>query len=208
VEKMVLYKARLLPLSAAVQQGRARWYIDVGANAYNTSMGSWFMKRYPEADLFKRVAIEANDDFRPTYDSTSVEFLQYAASTRNATVQFSKDTASSGTLGGHMSAPTDGHGQHAAGAVRTLDLSDFLIRWVTRADFVVVKLDVEEAEYDILPHLIQTGAHRLIDEIFIEVHTDINSCCKPPNDAGRHRSDAVELIQQLRAAGVYAHEWF
>ena len=42
---------------------------------------------------------------------------------------------------------------------------------------------------------------------FLEVHTETNSCCKPPHDAGRHRPDAMRLLQSLRDAGVYAHEW-
>ena len=46
-----------------------------------------------------------------------------------------------------------------------------------------------------------------IDELFMEVHTDLNSCCRPPHDRGRHRADALRLIQELRRAGVYAHEW-
>ena len=47
----------------------------------------------------------------------------------------------------------------------------------------------------------------LIDELFVEVHTEINTCCKPPNDKGKHFSDARTLVQTLRTAGVYAHMW-
>ena len=76
-----------------------------------------------------------------------------------------------------------------------------------RPEPLVPPLPVSSAEYDVIPHLIKSGAAHLIDELFIEVHTEINSCCKPPHDAGRHRSDALRLIQMMRDVGVYAHEW-
>ena len=74
-------------------------------------------------------------------------------------------------------------------------------------DFVVVKMDIEGAEYDVVPHLLREKVTDLIDELFLEIHTETNTCCKPPHDVGRHRPDAMRLLQSLRDAGVYAHEW-
>ena len=88
-----------------------------------------------------------------------------------------------------------------------IDIADFLKRTVREDDFVVVKMDIEGAEYAVVPHLISAGVAPLVDEMFVEVHTDTNTCCRPPHDAGRRRPDALRLIQRLRDAGVYAHEW-
>ena len=41
-----------------------------------------------------------------------------------------------------------------------------------------VPQDAEGAEYTLVPHLLQSGAARLIDEMFVEVHTEVNSCCR------------------------------
>ena len=60
---------------------------------------------------------------------------------------------------------------------------------------------------DVVPHLLREKVADLIDELFLEIHTETNTCCKPPHDAGRHRPDAMRLLQSLRDAGVYAHEW-
>lgn len=90
---------------------------------------------------------------------------------------------------------------------RAIDVAAFLQRTVVEEDFVVVKMDVEGAEYSVVPHLLRSGVARLIDEMFLEVHTEINSCCKPPRDAGRHFADAMLLVAKLRAAGIYAHPW-
>lgn len=35
---------------------------------------------------------------------------------------------------------------------------------------MVVKMDIEGAEWDVMPGLEKTGAHELIDEMFVEIH--------------------------------------
>ena len=91
-------------------------------------------------------------------------------------------------------------------SVPSVDLAGFLIRRFHVDDFVVLKLDVEGAEYAIIPHLIASGAVNLIDEMFFEGHTDANSCCRAPPLGPKHRSHVVELLRSLRNAGVYVHE--
>ena len=95
------------------------------------------------------------------------------------------------------------------GVVRgpTVDFGRWLESRFCKEDYVHVKMDIEGAEYDVVPHLLREKVADLIDELFLEVHTETNSCCKPPHDAGRHRPDAMRLLQSLRDAGVYAHEW-
>ena len=56
-----------------------------------------------------------------------------------------------------------------------------------------------------VPHLLRSGVGHLIDEMYLEVHTNINSCCKGRSD--RQWSHAMDIIERLRAAGVYAHDW-
>eukprot|EP00966_Prymnesium_polylepis_P017088 394157-Prymnesium_polylepis.4 len=46
------------------------------------------------------------------------------------------------------------------------------------------------------------GLH-LIDQIFIEVHTEVSSCCAPPFDRlrGRHWQDAMRLLRLIALCG-------
>ena len=79
-------------------------------------------------------------------------------------------------------------------------------------------MDVEGAEYEILPRLLQERAREsaresarsslsLIDELFVEIHTEINTCCRPPYNKGRSYRDAKVLVRRLRDAGLYTHIW-
>ena len=51
-----------------------------------------------------------------------------------------------------------------------IDFSEWVLKHITPTDFVILKMDIEEAEYAIIPHMIASGAICLIDEIFIEIH--------------------------------------
>lgn len=54
--------------------------------------------------------------------------------------------------------------------VPTVDLSAWLINNVEKRDYVILKLDIEGAEYDVLDKLFDQESIRLIDKLFIEWH--------------------------------------
>ena len=116
-------------------------------------------------------------------------------------------TRSGFALGGGGRRLGSSHNLVQDGTRPAIDIADWLRRTVRPDDFVVVKMDIEGAEYDVVPHLLREQVANLIDELFLEIHTETNTCCKPPHDVGRHRPDAIRLLQSLRDAGVYAHEW-
>jgi len=214
LEELIIYKPTRLP--HFLQTFRRRIYVDIGANTYESSIGSWFLRRYPHARHFDQiVAFEANRKFRPTYaPHPEVELLSAAAWMKNGTIRFrgSKHGGGSGRVEeGSKAIKLSGQAKKvmdaSAAAVQAIDLADFLRRRVAEQDFLVLKMDVEGAEYTLVPYLIAQGVTHLIDEMFVELHTDLNICCKPPNDAGRHFEDAMRLVGTLRDAGVYVHPW-
>ena len=73
---------------------------------------------------------------------------------------------------------------------------------MAKNDFCVLKMDVEGAEFQLVPHLIATGAHRLIDEFFLESKANTTALAE-----GRTAEDALQLLQNMRNAGVFAHQW-
>lgn len=85
-----------------------------------------------------------------------------------------------------------------------VDLADFLKRRAAADDFVLIKMDIEGAEYVVVPHLIATGAACLIDEVYLECHTgDSGDIAK-----GRTYEDCITMLVALRGMGVAAHLWF
>ena len=79
----VVYLSSLVDLS----KYKRKVYIDGGANFYDSSIGGWFLKSYPQASTdFDIYAFEVDQRFKKTYVDTGVEFIRYAMWTHNTTL--------------------------------------------------------------------------------------------------------------------------
>lgn len=54
--------------------------------------------------------------------------------------------------------------------VKAIDFAEFLKTNFSDKDYLIVKLDIEGAEYKVIEHLIDTQAINLIDELWVEWH--------------------------------------
>jgi len=99
--------------------------------------------------------------------------------------------------------------------VPAVDFASWLIERVKPEDFVVVKMDIENAEFRVMDKLFETGAMELIDEVFIECHGELTKQAykmagvqyswAPPAWV---RSVACHHLEtKLRRHGVFLHEW-
>lgn len=77
--------------------------------------------------------------------------------------------------------------------VVTVDTAEYLHSLCQGGGRVILKVDIEGKEYDVLEHLIDTGAIKLIDAMFVEWHYDrIPGIAKSRHDA---------LVAKLRELG-------
>ena len=211
-DSAIIYRFEL-QLQCARPPPPRRVYIDVGANAYWSSIGEWFMKRYANASAFQILALEANPDiWHPSFQNSGyrqhpeVELHQWAAWVENTTMDFAGASYS-----GRLEPPnhtntgdflTGRRTIFPRGKIQAVDLAALLAERVSEEDYLVLKMDVEGAEFRIVPHLIRTGATRLIDEFFLESKGNDSAFAE-----GRTSEDSLDLLRSMRAAGVYAHQW-
>eukprot|EP01012_Entosiphon_sulcatum_P024464 TRINITY_DN29624_c0_g1_i2.p1 TRINITY_DN29624_c0_g1~~TRINITY_DN29624_c0_g1_i2.p1 ORF type:complete len:300 (-),score=50.90 TRINITY_DN29624_c0_g1_i2:31-930(-) len=204
---------------------KRKFYIDAGANHYNSTIQQ-FLQMYPHASEFRVIAFEASPVFAGEYlRHPEVEYHPVAVWTQNGTLFFT----GSGTVGrvfdttrlrphprgggegkGEKEGEGDGNDPHPSASggpivrVRAIGLADFLFRRFVLEDFVVLKLDVEGAEYAIVRSLMDTGAWRLVDEVFVEWH------CEKVHGSlaeGVSRKKSVLYMKRMRRMGWYCHEW-
>lgn len=72
-------------------------------------------------------------------------------------------------------------------------------------DFVVMRLDGRGFERDLLTHMIDQGVIGRIDELFLVCNNrDMNLLWNTATTS----EDCAEIINTLRAAGVFVHEWY
>jgi hypothetical protein len=180
-------------------------YVDVGANTYKSSIGAWFQLHYPKrSHKFNIFAIEADGLFGADYlHHPEVKFLPYAAWIRNESLTLSLSSVDGGQIqpktGSSLSLPK-------LSRVRGLDFADWLMKTVTEEDYVVVKMDVGGAEFQLLPKMLNTGAICLVDELFLECHYE--SPHKKYSEKRRAYWECLSLYGMLREEGVAAHQWW
>lgn len=92
-------------------------------------------------------------------------------------------------------------------AVPAIDFDAWLWNTINPDDLVVLKLDIEGAEYPVLERMIETGSLDLVDEVLIEFHNHHFDSIKMDRHA-RIRSAVLDRPGDSRAWGEQKHIWW
>ncbi|KAG8458930.1 hypothetical protein KFE25_004264 [Diacronema lutheri] len=216
----------MLPSWPARADGARNVYIDLGANAIyksyplqaggeqweRTGSVGWFLSTYPNASLFDVIAFEPNLAHRESHARVSnavrvarLEYHAAAVGVRNDTaflVSRDKSHDLSHQWGSRLG-PSRSFGKSLS--VPMIDFVEFLNRHIRPSDFVTVKMDVENGEWELLPSMLLPGGNvTLIDELFFECHHR-----ETPSIVSAHGyTDCLHMMRELMRAGVWVHEWF
>lgn len=98
---------------------------------------------------------------------------------------------------------------NAAASPPVVDLVAFLQAHARVEDFVMLKVDIEGAEYELLDALTERGAWPLVDEFMVELHY-AHPAMKPwgwAADGAITLERAHHMLTALRRHGVRAHYW-
>lgn len=181
-----------------------RIYIDGGARGFGSSIGSWFNGVYPQAERFEVFAFEIDERFGSSYaDKAGVTFLPCGMWTQDDTIPMFGSSMKT-LLSTSDVAKGKGRQPQEPSLAYVLDFSEWLLQTVSLEDFVVIKLDIEGAEHEVIPHLIETGAIYLIDELFVECHYNVWSRMR----LDKTREDCLALLNSVKELDVPLHEWF
>lgn len=207
--KKNMKSVKYLPTITEIGHHRRCIYVDIGARDYGSSIGSWFQKAYPKQGRnFSIYAIEADSSFEQSYASHSeVTFMPYAAWIRNESLMFGSDNNYTG-MGRihHLPQKIEGRFKEVQG----LDIAEWFRNLADEDDLLVVKMDIEGAEFDLLPKLLDTGAICLVDELFLECHYNRWQHRSPGRTTKYNRTyqDCLSLFNSLRHNGLLVHQWW
>lgn len=176
--------------TAVHQPTRRAVHIEIGANdgKWSTTIAKKMCRDptarpRPEADKHLFVVVEPQAQFR-TYltekamfwnsnsSACRFEFVPACAWTRDGNISFSLTRDSRGA---HIGVdPPKRKNPHKPGSplttMPTIDFAAFMHRKVHPSDLVFMKVDVEVAEFTLLPHLLAHGALCSVDLMLIEWH--------------------------------------
>ena len=146
----------------------------------------------PDGEDYEFYCFEINKDFEPFFEDLAdykVEFINKAAIITDAMIPFLKQGMSGGStidsFKSHTLVTKQFHREECMlfdlqqiGKVSHLEHHEVqgsnIVKWIeknfTQNDYIVFKLDVEGAEFDILPAMLQNNMFEYIDEFLVEFH--------------------------------------
>lgn len=166
-------------------------FVDLGAFTGDTIETA--MRIFPNASRY--IAFEPlPEHFRILKEkfggNDRVLLVNAAASTRNGSATFHRGL-SPGQSGGSLCVKTN-CSESDAFSVETIDLARFLRDECPGIFDAVLKCDIEGMEYELLPHLIETGAIRTFGSVYCEWHYDRIAVPRDQHDG---------LVAQLNGLG-------
>lgn len=81
--------------------------------------------------------------------------------------------------------------------VECIDLSSWIFENVSKDNYNVLKIDIEGAEYEVIDHLLNTGAHKHIDEWLVEFTPE----SKVPDDYDK------KVVDRFMAMDLNCTDW-
>lgn len=209
---------QLLGRQVDVSSAARRVLVDFGCRDWASSV-EWFLLHYP-VQFDEIHAFEENPDAnwrigeqRPTADLLAQRMVAMRRWHADMTVKVSdlvpeamrmvNSVAFHNARVGIVDDVTSGPTHH-------VDAARFLrdeLR-ITADDFVVVKIDIEGAEWTVIPRLREAGLLPLIDELMVEAHYKHNEMRGWDRFESHSLDDALAMLVQLRDEdGVFAHAW-
>jgi FkbM family methyltransferase len=181
-------------------------FVDCGSNTCKVlaerierGLESEFFAFEPQPELVACV-----EEVRSGHPGTPIHFSNKAVWVRDGTMDFYLATewgpnhrGGSTLLAGHVKNAAKVDYSHPI-AVGCIDFSRWLRRNFSRRDHLVVKMDIEGAEYPVLEKMIADGTIDYINELIVEFHWQMNE------DLSQERHDALRAALDER---VLVTEW-
>lgn len=142
-------------------------FVDCGA--FRGKALNWARKRY--GDKCKLYAFECNPHIPHSYGN-DVKTIEKAVWVSDGNLRFYMNTMKP-TIEGHSvykNKTTGNLDKEHPVVVPCIDFSKWLLSTFKENDDVIVKMNIEGAEYDVLEKCIETGAIKIIKTLFIQWH--------------------------------------
>jgi FkbM family methyltransferase len=209
----VYIDARSCKAKVISSQKRRGLFIDCGSNL---GQGFTYFCKHYSLKLYDYILIEPNPncllqltELRAKL-SGNIQIIGEAASTNVGEVQFyglteggRGETSELGSTLSHHNSKFYVTDEKSAIRVRTFSLSDLIKSRHLHYASIVLKLDIEGAEYDVLDDMIVNKAHLYVDRAYVEFHSQYMS--EPMRSLYRVREK--KIMHRLRQDGVRFRLW-
>lgn len=144
--------------------------LDCGANIGQSY--EWFMKNREDSDEYEVHCFEPVPSFKHHFENKNLTFHSDAVWVEDGIIDFYDKTTEpigrlSSTLYKHK---RDNAGQGTRTTVSCIDFSKFIKDNFELSDYLIVKMDIEGAEYNVIEEMLESKTFEYIDEFYVEFH--------------------------------------
>lgn len=178
-------------------------FIDCGAHRGESVR--LFKMQYPNSCGYRIISFDANPNVKDSFnadDLSDVEFHNVAVWTVDGTVDLHTHRWEVGmTLFKENCRVVS---SIAPITVPSIDFSNWILKTFSRDDYIVLKMDIEGAEYDVFEKMFNDGSIDYINKLYVEWHYDYvndkaNAYCPPE----RH----TNVLNELQSRGLKDLYW-
>ena len=171
---------------------RRKFFIDGGS--HDGCSVRQFIKDFKK---YKIYSFEVNPKFFSYYNDLPTDLVKKAIWTEDCMMNFS--VQKSIVAAGSSLVGKSNMGSIKIIQVEAIDFSKWIKDKFTKEDYIILKLDIEGAEYDVLEKMFEDETIYYIDKLFIEWH---NHKLRKPNEE-RHN----KLKERLEGTNIIMKEW-
>ena len=154
-------------------------FLDCGANVGQSI--DLFRNKYPDANKYEIYSFEPNPQCVQYFKHKNVEFFNIAVWVRDEELDFYLGDIQSSSV---CKNKTTGHlDLNNPIKVSGMDFSQFVIDSFRKSDYIVLKMDIEGAEYAVLDKMLADGSIKYINVLYIELHGSRCGHSKQEDDA-------------------------
>jgi len=141
--------------------------LDCGANKGQSY--EWFMKNRDDSDEYEVHCFEPVQSFKHynVFKNKNVTFHSDAIWVEDGTIDFYEKGGLSSTLYPNK---IDNQGKGTRVIVSCIDFSKFIKDNFKLSEYIIVKMDIEGAEYKVIEKMLEKGTFEYIDEFYVEFH--------------------------------------
>lgn len=177
-------------------------YIDCGAHKGKTIKAFVHSKEYSQHD-FEIYAFEPNP-YAKVHKKTGIKVIQAAIWTEDGQMEFYIPKKRIGGQGGTLlkeksSGDLD---KNNPILVASINFGKWIRETFSPDDYLVVKMDVEGAEYAVLESMFVDGSIRYIDKLYLETHWQRVGV---PEEKNRELMDRLDDLPTLKLKNEYLH---
>ncbi|WP_179008428.1 FkbM family methyltransferase [Winogradskyella forsetii] len=197
-----------LPIKSASKEKGL--FIDCGSNL---GQGYTYFKDFFKPEFYDTVMIEPNPHcmkiLKEQFQNENIEFIEAAAWINYDDLHFfglveddrGETTDGGSVIDSHNSTFYEADKENST-KVKAISLADLILKKKASYSQIIIKMDIESAEYEVLKNMLETKAVDYVDYMYIEFHSQYFK-----DEQIKYKKLEKQLVKQLRRKDIGVSLW-